>query len=307
MSQIYYYLPQLDFAVSEYWNSVSGIKIEHVNLPVTMDETKLQRDSLFDLMFNKAYNKDYYYYKFKRRNINTIDNNILTRLLCKDTIPIVYVSCDDSSESENILNITEEEKNLLDELLLFRMNSNCNIENYNYEKLESPLSKLLYIYLNFFYSNNHFESYETVINFELNNDDRIFVSLFYLFVLNEIHNRIIDLEVLVGNDIVKKYMYRLSVKVEEETDVLELTNIVIPVEKIVVYLNGSYLPESAYSAYVNEEKKELRIEFNKNLVVNDNVIVDYVSITYVKPTSVISSQVVNEYVNYTLNVHKLVS
>ena len=133
--------------------------------------------SFIQLLFDNEYSESSYRYLYRElTDSSEWPSNIRRRLMVKPSSAIYYVcDSDDTSICDiNLYNLVSNDLLMLDNLLLYRQGNDSTsiIENIIFENLESNLSKMIYIYLNFKINNNYLnydlESYneenEIVIN-----------------------------------------------------------------------------------------------------------------------------------------------
>jgi hypothetical protein len=302
-----YYLPQFDHALYLYWSSVDSVKVEYLYMPILLKE--VETDSMFHLMFNNAYNHNYYNYLFISQNSLDLPSSVVTRLYLKTPINKYYITTsEDNTLATNLLNITNEERDMLDKLLVYRMNMTCDdLTSVNYNDLTSDFSKLCYIYLDCLVNKNYLDNINKVLQLDIT-DKRIFVKAFELYVKNEFHNLLKDLSVLIDNSVVRNYLYCVVLTCNQTTN-----NVDVPINKplltdmnTVVKVNGVFIPSNLYVVEVDDTLPMANIEFlNMELKEGDVVYFSYFSSTLVNESN-ISSEVINQLRPNIVNLHELV-
>lgn len=141
-------------------------------LPPALSKLKWKStNSILSLLFDQFFSADEYIIHFRQINFNSFDDSVLTsRISLYYSITNTYIVDTDIYSSkfkkelstENVFNIDSEEENLLDKLFKFKTDSTSavNISAITYGNLNSNLSKLIYIYLNY-ELNNDFSLYDT--------------------------------------------------------------------------------------------------------------------------------------------------
>jgi len=301
------YLPQLDHAIYMYWSSVSSVKVEYLYMPILLND--VETDSIFHLLLNTAYNYDYYNYMLKSVDIIDLPSHLQTRLYLRGAIDKYYVTTiEDATDATNLLDITPEELDMLNKLLEYRQTLDCtDLTSINYEDLTSKLSKLIYLYLDYFVSRNYSESITKALDLADVTDDRLFVSAFELYVKNEFHNHLKDQTTLIDNNLVVKYMYTIVARSGIDS-VFITVPIVYPLleeEGTFVYLNGDYIPPNLYYVTVDDVNYTATIEFvNRTLKADDTIVFKYFSTNLVYDCTV-SSEVINQLRPTEIYLHRL--
>jgi len=206
--------------------SKSPVYQEFKNYPIPVKESEWRRDgSILDLLFDYTFDSSGYsiYYQEVQRQAIT-DTNIIQRSPVRAS-RLQYYVCDTSSvlevfpESEtdfgegtdiigglpaqphcpgitppiiilsNIFNITTGEKDLLDLLFLYKTEIDITsiFNQIDYNKLASPFSKLIYIYLDIEINNNYY-LYDN--DTPINNEDRLIVWLYEKFVMDHLYRKL---------------------------------------------------------------------------------------------------------------------
>lgn len=105
--------------------------------------------SFIRLLFDETWTGDSYRYLF-REEIDklSIPSDLLRRMMVYPCTSKYYVS--DSESDENIFNLQSDDITMLDKLLQYRIDStSATITDIVYDDLETNLSKLIYMYLDF--------------------------------------------------------------------------------------------------------------------------------------------------------------
>lgn len=303
----YQFFPQLDLAISGYWNSVEMVKTVLLYQSCEMlSRESFSNDSIFDLLLNPVYPHEYYNYLFVEVPLETLGISVAEHLSAISGNVSVYVSTDDTVKGQNVLGITAEEIQMLDRLLTFRRTLNVELDDISVVDLTSELSKLIYWYMKIL-GNRGYEYLNDLREFNVS-DERVFVKIFNFFVLNEIHNYILGAGDVIEGVFVPKYMYRADVSVSQEVSSVSIGNIVQPVieDMIFVFLNGSVVQPDEYHVEIDTDNDRMIVNFFRILNPNSKVTVLYYSTSLVRNIPAISSEVVNQAFPTTVYLHRLV-
>lgn len=290
---MFYYLPQLDYSINEFWKRHEFNKALFLSKPsIVLDPSNFSRNSIFELLLNNSYFYETYEFLFKKVDTSILPSFVVSRLLVRnldDVINNTYITTSDSS-GENLLNITEEEGNLLDLLLDFRLGRDFDLGTVNYSDLTSSLSKLIFLYLNYFKEKKLVESITSCLTDDFS-DSRVFVKAFYLYVLAEMYDHLKNLNVVIDSENYVTYFYKFVIKLGSDDDSFELP-LITPVLNTQLYLNGNFVKDTDYEV-IETGTNSVEIKFNQ-IVEKDTVLcIFYQSTTKVSAVSVIETELYN--------------
>lgn len=290
---MFYYLPQLDYSINEFWKRHEFNKALFLSKPsIVLDPSNFSRNSIFELLLNNSYFYETYEFLFKKVDTSILPSFVVSRLLVRnldDVINNTYITTSDSS-GENLLNITEEEGNLLDLLLDFRLGRDFDLGTVNYSDLTSSLSKLIFLYLNYFKEKKLVESITSCLTDDFS-DSRVFVKAFYLYVLTEMYDHLKNLNVVIDSENYVTYFYKFVIKLGSDDDSFELP-LITPVLNTQLYLNGNFVKDTDYEV-IETGTNSVEIKFNQ-IVEKDTVLcIFYQSTTKVSAVSVIETELYN--------------
>lgn len=284
-----YYLPELDMAFSQYWKARGDITITHVNLPELTKESMVSPNSVFHLLFNNGFQGDSYNAYFKEMRLTQFPQNIVNRISSKSATMKCYLSTSiDTTGSVNALEFSDEEISMFDILFAYRNDSTCNIDSVAYETLQSPLSQLVYVYLDYFVNGN-VECIDTLITMSL--PTRMLDALFNLYVTNECHKSLKIVQTFMDNDELDLYINRKIVKVTDEIVDDGLFTLVNPApissDFLYLYKNGLLVQKASYQLVCTPEDDPVSatIEPTDTMLPGDVFVAEYYSTTLTPPES----------------------
>lgn len=221
-----HFIPEIDFWALQII-SKSPVYQDYKQYPIAVKEEEWRRDgSVLDLLFNYTFDSACYSIHYLQvQQVAITDENILKRgtilanqlryWVC-DTTSCVEILPGDSTAlgqgveiiddvqrpttactslalslltAANVFSITTGEKDLLD--ILFLHKTGTDVSNYliqiDYNSLPSPLSKLIYIYLDIEVNNNYY-LYDN--DTPINDEDRLIVTLYEKFVMDHLYRKI---------------------------------------------------------------------------------------------------------------------
>lgn len=233
------YVPELDNAFSEYWTTNGEIVIHNMPMPELEKDILINTNSFIHLLFSNSFDGTGYTYLFIEKEITYFSKPIRERIGSSGSLIKLYLSTDDTDLGFNIYELTTEELSMIDYLFYYRTDGTSNFSIINYDGLESNLSKLIYIYLDFMIN----EDFSKINNNTLISDsDNILHTFFEIYIMNEAHRLMKNWEVLIDSGEIKVRPARESVAVD--TDVLADERIYLtepPYENLVyLYFKGKY-------------------------------------------------------------------
>ena len=271
---LYEYVPQLDNCFHVYWKNYGDITIHEIPISEIEDNlSKFPQNSFFDLLFNNSYIYDYYVTTFKEVSITFFQKKIRERLHCTGKLFKFYVS--DIEADIDLYSIDTEQTQMLDLLLQYRLENNIDLSVIDYESLQSNLSKLIFIYLDFFVNDN----YQNFNNINLISDENnTLETLFEIYVINEVHRIIKNTSYMLDTNIVSIRPEREKFIVTQEiinSKRIELNNILFD-DTFYIFKNGVILLNSLFTLdlisgvqyYINWTEDDL-------FDVDDVIIIDY--------------------------------
>ena len=160
----------------------------------TFSETYLgDNKSFIRLLFDETWPTDSTSYLYLFREETTLSGNIsdtlIRRMMVYSSNSKLYLC--DSSGTNNIFGLEDDDLTLLNKLLTYRIDSSsCIITDIIYNDLETVLSKLIYIYLNF--KINH--TYTLFDNSEpLSTNNNVLENFYESFIVETIFNYLTSL------------------------------------------------------------------------------------------------------------------
>jgi hypothetical protein len=250
----YIFFPELNHHFTNYWKTYGEITTN--NVPIESFEGSYPNDSIsensiFELLFSNAFSGDSYNYMFIPYSFLSLNRSIRERLKFKAGSVVPYVSSDIGTN--DLLNISDETIELLDNLLQYRSTGSTDISGIDYDQLTETLSKLIYIYLDLVTN----MSYEKLNDTSMISDSSdVLSSLFEFYVLNEAHKLVKSwstvLENITVDTIFKRWISDLTV--DEEV----LKKIFVPFVPYInqytyVYLDGRKLESTQYEISITDE------------------------------------------------------
>jgi len=139
------------------------------DVPIFIQDQWYSPSSVINLLFNDSFSYPTYNFIYKQIEFNSICDMTLSRrisIFLNRCLKIYVLDDTQNIQSENILNITSEEEQLLDILLCYRIgfdstscDSTTTLDIITYEDLNSGLSKMLYVFLDMVINDkyDHFE------------------------------------------------------------------------------------------------------------------------------------------------------
>jgi len=221
-----HFIPEIDFWALQILKK-SPVYQDFKKYPIAINEEEWRRDgSVLDLLFNYTFDSaSYSIHYLQVDKVAITDTNIVNRSailanqlrywVCDTTSAQIILPGDSTALGEgvqiiddvqrpttpctslalslltaaNVFSITTGEKDLLD--ILFLHKTGVDVSSYliqiDYNSLPSPLSKLIYIYLDIEVNDNYF-LYDN--DTPVNTEDRLIVTLFEKFVLDHLYRKI---------------------------------------------------------------------------------------------------------------------
>ncbi len=273
-----YYLPELDFSFNKYWITRGDINLIRVDLPVVSSKrSNFSSNSVFELLFNNGFSHNNYNIFFQKSKITDYPKNIIDRLSVKSPVMICYIGSEDSTSGEDILSFKDEEIMMLDELLNYRANGFCSLEAINYENLDEPLSKLIFIYLDVIHNNN-LKSIDLLVEFD--QPTKMIDVLFSLYVVNECHKVLKVIKTFMDNDVVELYINRNIIQVNN--DILESKKLTIcnpppaQCDLVFLYHMGDLIDKDKYVCSIEDDDCSIDLG-SLSFKLNDIFVTEYYS------------------------------
>ena len=165
------------------------------------DDDIEDESSIFCLLFNPAFSSLSYLYTFEKQTLLSCPRKIVERLITYGRFSEIYMS---SENGDNLLDLQDADILMLDSLLTYRLLGECDIDEINYESLDTNISKLLFVYIDMLYNNN-FDSTDYLESIQPTN---VIEKMLKLFVINESHRVIRDSRLLIDSKEIRLYLYR---------------------------------------------------------------------------------------------------
>jgi hypothetical protein len=188
-------IPELQYWLNKFIVE-SIVNKNGVPTPSAIDSLYLPQNSFIELLFNDAYPWDEYKYIYKQQPRGSWPTPISVRLNLYPA-SAKYFELSQDSTGDNLFLLEDEELTMLDALLAYRMDSSsviiidstsdivfdstADILFCNYDLLSTPLSQLIYLYLDL-KINNNFSSYD---NTTLVSQGTLLESFYELYVLDQ--------------------------------------------------------------------------------------------------------------------------
>lgn len=265
------YIPELSYWFNKYWTDNSDIKIQHVNTDIT-SENMGEGGSFIELLFNETFSNSYYGYTFKRINISQLSPKYIDRISVKDPTMEIYIS--DSTSDLNIFSLTENDLYEMDELFKYRHGIPPTFEK-TYEELDTNLSKLIFIYLEvkIRMEKGHIDNISDI------STNNILEDMFKLYVINELHKFIKNLNFIIDSNTVELAPARIRYPISDFNDVKIDPPLPYDIEQVAAYLNGEELINGVdYRVTLSDSTNDVLnwISHCNKLYENNNfLIVDY--------------------------------
>lgn len=235
------YLPELNYWFSQYWLLYGDVTVHQASIPVIDDDIE-DTSSVFCLLFNPAFSSLSYRYLFEKKTLLSRSKKIVERLITYGSFSEIYEA---SEDGDNILDFQDDDIFMFDTLLTLRLTGECDIDEINYESLNTNISKLLFVYIDMLYNNN----FECVNYLETIDPSNIIEQMLKLFVINESHRAIRDSRLIIDSAEVRLYPYR---RLYTLTSAILETRRIIVTGKIYnnlyhVFLDGFLLEEDDFN------------------------------------------------------------
>ncbi|MCK5019530.1 MAG: hypothetical protein KAS32_20895 [Candidatus Peribacteraceae bacterium] len=232
------YVPELDNAFSEYWTNNGEIVIHNMPMPELEDSVPINTNSFIHLLFSNSFSALEYTYLFEEQAKTYFSKPIRERLGFSSSLIKAYTSTDDSG-GINLYNLTTEELNMVDNLFYYRTDGTSNFSAVDYTGLESDLSKLIYIYLDFMVNEDFSRLNDSSL---ISSSDNILHTFFEIYVTNEAHKLMKNWDILIDSGEIKIRPTRESIPVT--SSVISDKKIFLsepPYENLVyLYYKGTY-------------------------------------------------------------------
>ncbi len=154
-------VPDLQFYINKFI-AESTLNKDFIKIPAQINVSILHDNKSFiRLLFDDDWPKYYSNYRYLFR---LIDGQFYPKQISKRlnlyAQTAQYYKCDLDTEECNInlFNLQDDDLMMLDKLLFFKVKNNFDLSNIDYDELNTPLSKLIYIFLDF-KINKSFERY----------------------------------------------------------------------------------------------------------------------------------------------------
>ena len=282
-------VPELNFWIDNVIVNKSPIKEKFFKLPIPVTEGWRNKNTILELLFNETYEydpvieqssssssftslPDDIYYMYKQSDVSTItDPNVANRItIYAGSIQVLTPYTGGAGAFENVFDITEEDLELLFHLFDYKVNSLINLGGITYTELESPLAKLIYIFLKI-ESNEDVSIY--LDDFPLSADGNSLHCLYekyvadYLYRLNALaYATTYHITDVVGArllDDMEDHFFVLTsnalllevTSAEETNKVIQLNEGEIPLDSendLILIQDGSIVPRTNYSFVLDE-------------------------------------------------------
>lgn len=283
----------IDFNDAVYNFSTSNVDVDYIQIyiPITFPENLTKQNSVFHLLLNPNYSYNDFVYTFSLLDANNLPYSILDKIYCgfsKD----IYIT---DISGTNVLNFSVYDISMFHKLLEYRNTLNTNLDDIDYDSLDSSLSKLIYKYLQFLTSSNYSVMDEII---SLDDTSTLFLFTKYCF-LDNIHSIYKKLTINIGDySPIYYYVYKFkSAQNIPAGDPIVIENVVKPEDNVYVYLNGKSIQEDQFEYNYSSGKLTLYL-VNYNLKMNDVIIIKYYSKTYNRIIPYIDSLAFDEFYTF---------
>lgn len=170
-----------------------NIDIEPFDIPVELKERDLPKKSVIELLFNDEWKESTYNYLFVEKKY-FIPEIIRRRIAVRPNQVQIFESTADST-GVNLFNFTQQDLQMFDHLLQYRLNPNHSLDPLEYSDMTSNMSKLVFIYLDF-KINGNWANY----NFEglISDPHNMLENMFEAYVIDQIYGDLSELEMEEG-------------------------------------------------------------------------------------------------------------
>ncbi len=306
MASKYLYLPELDYYFYKYWEAEDDLIIYNVPIPVIETAPcKLPQGTFIEMLFNNVYAHDTYETSYKLVKKTAFSNKIMDRLSSSSKLIECYINIGIDTTScpcppidttgINLFMLDTDEILMLDQLLIYRTGGSPVLTSYDIDSLSTPLSKLIYIYLDLMV-NMEYKYFNTdlIISSEKNRLE----TLYELYIMNEAHKMIQNWTFMMDADLVELRPVRQRIKISEANVACSSLCLSEPPYDDTIYLfhNGIKVSDSLYNYSDMSNCNSLTVDTTGTCLgcvswvsgidinVDDVVIVDYY--TKVNPTDV---------------------
>ena len=270
------YIPDLEYFfnkfVDTYYKLTIGQQIRSSSSSLTQWE--VYPGSFFELLFSNVFSYDSYLYLF----LNVSPKHFATKGIRErlHSIDPDGLNCwvIDPAGVVNLFNIGDEEKSLLDLILIYRHGEIPDLSIIDYSNLNSILSKLMYQYLDIVINYN-FENLNTTSL--LSNTDNFLETFYETYVTNEAHRLMINWNFLIDTGLVSLRPCRNKTIITQ--DIITQNYITLVKEPydnwLMVFKNGDIQDSSLFMLIVSNGVTTFTWSDTFTMEVGDTLIIDY--------------------------------
>lgn len=277
----------MDYYFSKNYNDILDLNEYRVNMPVCFDSSNyyLGENSVFELLFEDAYDSTSYVYSFSLHSNSILDKKIRDRVYIKNTGVLTYLT--DIDGTENPVVFSELDLNLLDELCKYKngIEPDLTIVDNTSDLLNSKLSYYIYYYLDSVINRNTqwLNSIEDISNTFTDSTNDVVADLYEIYVLNKVHTLLSNYTGLIDSSVIHRYPVRNRRKltnIEVNDAIIILDSPLIDTDSpIRIYRNGTLLDNTLFTITVSGTENIITFDNTVlNLLEDDYFMIDYYSI-----------------------------